>query len=70
MKNKEEMLNVLTMEWQALAPIAKALKIQYYQTKLIMEELIQEGKAESCNFGKRTKYRKSVQVIVPAVMVN
>ena len=66
MKGKEEMLNILTNRWQSISPMAKALRIQYYQAKLILEDLIKEGKAESFLFHKRTKYRK----ITPEVALN
>lgn len=65
--HKEKMLKELTNEWQFLTPIAKRLNIQYYQAKMVLQELIIEKKAESCRFGPRIKYKRTPQVLMSVV---
>ena len=58
-QKKEEILNELdTGRWTCAYPIMKKLGLQYHQIRLCLNELIAEGKVESCVFNKRTKYRK------------
>ena len=61
---KEEVLNLLTNSYQSLTPIMQTLKIQWYQAKLIVTELIADGKVESAVCGKRIRYRKKIETVV------
>lgn len=66
MKNKEELLNVLDEEGQNLSAIAKKLQIQYYQAKIIVQELVREGKVFAIPKGKRFLYAKLNGSVSPA----
>lgn len=61
MKHKEELYEQLTEEGVTLSPITKRLRIHYHQGKLIITELIGEGRAGVRQEGRKMIYFKRHQ---------